>query len=184
MDRAEAELFRRTVGAAMATHSGAALDGALAALGWPEALGADPAAAVAALFEEQGRAAGTSSALGDVLAHGLGAGSGAGASLVLPALGAAEPPGRADGGRVVVDGLGLTGLAARETALVAARGPQGDMAVVVVTAELHVDGTEGLDPALGLCRVGGVAAPVEVTPLGRHRCDGAVARARTALGHE
>ena len=54
MDVEELELFRKSVRRATASASGAALDAALAELGWRDALVTDPRTAVATLFELQG----------------------------------------------------------------------------------------------------------------------------------
>ena len=60
MDSDERELFARSVQAALQT-------GSLDELGWGEALAEDPAAAIAIVFEQQGRACATSSALHDLV---------------------------------------------------------------------------------------------------------------------
>ena len=61
MDASEIELFERSVRQATERHSGDALDGALAELGWPDALADDPPTAVSVLFPLQGAANVTSS---------------------------------------------------------------------------------------------------------------------------
>ena len=68
MDDAERELFAKGIQHATASSSGADLDAALDALGWRDALGLDPAATIATVFEHQGAASTTSSALDVVLA--------------------------------------------------------------------------------------------------------------------
>jgi hypothetical protein len=185
MQTAELELFDRTLGAATETHSGAALDAALVELGWHEALADDPRAAVSTLFEHQGRVPSTSSALDDVVAQVLGAGTGPGTAVVLPGLGRAEPPAHGDDGRVVVEGLGTARLLRAETAGLVARGRGGDVAVVVKTAELTVRPVRGVDPELGLAEVSGAVTPL--APASAVRPGGwseAVARGRLAVGHE
>ena len=72
MDRDDLELFERSLRNATESHTGAALDAALVDLGWHEALAFEPRAAVETLFEQQGSANVTSSALDDVLRNGLG----------------------------------------------------------------------------------------------------------------
>ena len=57
------ELFDRSLEHATATSSGPALDAALAGLGWRDAFAEDPRVAVSRLFELQGAANATSSAL-------------------------------------------------------------------------------------------------------------------------
>ena len=91
MDRSDIELLERSVRQATERHTGDTLDGALADLGWPDALAADPFAAVSILFPLQGAANATSSALDQVAATGLGLDPTTGAA-VLPALGTWAPP--------------------------------------------------------------------------------------------
>src|SRR4051812_44463807 len=95
MDADARALFERSISAATAKHTGVALDAALVDLGWRDALGDDPRAAVSILFEQQGAANAMSGSL-DVVA-----------GAVLPALGQWRAPARRDGDRVVVDGLAL-----------------------------------------------------------------------------
>src|SRR5437879_6510299 len=63
IDGAALELFERSVGHALDRHTGAALDAALAELGWHDALATDQRVAVSTLFTRQGAANATSSAL-------------------------------------------------------------------------------------------------------------------------
>src|SRR3954470_19762997 len=98
MDAQELELFRVSLRQATAGNTSKALDDALDELGWRDALAADRRAAVSTLFELQGRANATSSAIDIVLAGALGVD----AAVVLSPLGSVEPPGK-DG---AVRGLG------------------------------------------------------------------------------
>ena len=63
MDAEERDLFAKGIQHATTTSSGPALDEGLDALGWRDALRLDPATTVAILFQHQGAAATTSSAL-------------------------------------------------------------------------------------------------------------------------
>ncbi|MBV8982214.1 MAG: acyl-CoA dehydrogenase [Acidimicrobiia bacterium] len=83
MDAGELELFRAALRQATSSHSGKALDDALAELGWRDALAADRRVAVSTLFELQGQANATSSALDVVMAEG---------PVVLPPLGSCDQP--------------------------------------------------------------------------------------------
>lgn len=145
------ELFARSLAHATESSTGKALDDALVELGWADALGLDQPAAVAPLFELQGRSNASSSALGTVLRHGLGLD--AEGSIVLPAIGRASAPGTTDGDRVIVDGVGLAGFADGDTALVA----DGMRVVAIPVASLDVAPAPGIDPGLGLVRVTGTA---------------------------
>lgn len=162
MDAAERELFAKGLQAVVADRTGVALDAALGDLGWRDALADDPHAAVAALFEAQGGAGATSSALDAVVldALGVGADDASGVRLVLPALGGSAPPGAVAGSRVAVRGVGLAGLGDAERTLVVAAAGAGDRLVpaVVAAADLDLRVVHGLDPALGLVEVGGEAA--------------------------
>src|SRR4029077_14486503 len=92
---ADRELFERSLRHATATQTGAALDDALTALGWHDALEVDPQTTISLLFELQGATNVTSSALDPVLASALGLADGT-SSVVLPALGRGDAPGRLD----------------------------------------------------------------------------------------
>ncbi|MBV8985788.1 MAG: acyl-CoA dehydrogenase, partial [Acidimicrobiia bacterium] len=83
MDAGELELFRSALRQATTNHTGKALEDALDELGWRDALAADRQAAVSTLFELQGEANATSSALDVVIA---------GTPAVLPPLGSCDQP--------------------------------------------------------------------------------------------
>jgi hypothetical protein len=125
IDREELELFRASLQQATANHTGKALDDALDELGWRDALEADPRAAVSTLFELQGRANATSSALDSVMAGALGVDG----LVVLPPLGSCEQPS--------TRGLGTFAFANSQ--------PEG----------VTVRPLAGIDPALGLVEVTG-----------------------------
>jgi hypothetical protein len=134
MDRDERELFGTTLADLTSRSTGAELDAALESLGWAEALADDPEAAVGLLFEHQGAANATSSALDTVIAGKPGI------AVVLP-LGSVS--------------VGTAYLSRAETALV------GDEVVDVSSLDLRP--VEGLDPSLGLVEVLGVST-VELAP--------------------
>jgi alkylation response protein AidB-like acyl-CoA dehydrogenase len=181
MDRTELELFERTVAQATARHTGAALDDALRELGWPDALAADPPAAVAVLFPHQGAANATSSALDRVVATGLGLDPTATDAMVLPPLGVHQVPGTADDGRVSVRGVATAAILRRDHTVVVT-----DAAVVTVaTAGLTRRPVQGVDPDFGLVDVRADAVACEPHPDAH---DGswpaAVALAQLALSYE
>jgi hypothetical protein len=185
MDAADRELFEATLRRATADHSGAALDAALDGLGWRDALGTDAPAAVSLLFELQGAANTTSSALTHVLGGALGLDIHRAAPLVLPPLGTWHPPGRIADGALQVRGLGLGSLARHGRALVPATRDGDTVLVEVRTADLERRAVRGLDPRLDMVEVGGTPAlfenVVEVAPGG---WPAAVAQAHLALAHE
>jgi hypothetical protein len=175
MDRADLDLFERSLRRATGQHTGAALDAALDDLGWPDALAADRRAAVSILFELQGRANVSSGALDRVLRGALGLGTG---SVLLPALGSWAPPGRLEGDRLTVDGLG-----SGDVLVVAYRADGKDVAAGVPASALRRRSVRGIDPSLGLVEVRGelvdgiVAEPVD-------GWEAAVAVAQLAVGHQ
>ena len=173
------ELFERSLQHATGTHTGAALDAALAELGWQDALSVDARAAVSRLFELQGAANVTSSALDQVLARALGRD---GRAVVLPPVGRRTAPGTLDGTRLDVHGVGTAGLAEHETALIVALAGASHIAVEVETASLPQRPIEGVDPSLGLVDVSGeVVGAQEVGPVDWRA---AIAIGQLALGHE
>ena len=192
------ELFARGLRDACASRTGAALDDALDALGWADALAADAQAAVSLLFEHQGRAGATSAALDRAMLAALDAGVGTGAgvgpdagpdggppALVLPALGHEGPPGEVVGEGLVVRGLGTGALARARTAVVVAGSADGAHAVALDVADLAPRPVAGLDPALGLVAVvvDGVRGPASSGPAPA-AWDDAVGVGRLALAHE
>src|SRR5437773_1616486 len=108
MDREELDLFRASLQQATAGNTGKALDDVLDEIGWLDALVADRQAAVSTLFELQGIANATSSALDVVLGSALGVD----AAVVLPPLGRWDPPG--------ARGLGTGALQRSDRAAIAA----------------------------------------------------------------
>ena len=187
MDDATRALFADAVDRATASRSGVALDAALADLGWLDALTDDPPAAVSVLFEAQGAANVTSSALDMLLAHTIGAAGGelpGDVAVVLPPLRTADAPARIDRDRCAVHGL-LTGAAAHcDTALVVAHAGDGDALVVAKVSDLVLQPVRGMDPELGLAVVAGECTLSSSAVMGRADWDGAVALGRLALGHE
>jgi hypothetical protein len=183
MDRAEQELFERSVRAAVERADDGALDPALERLGWRDALTADPAAAIGTLFEQQGRANATSSALDDVLAFGLGLAGGelAPAAVILPPVGRRNPPGRC-GARLTVRGIGTRRTATSDTVIVCAAAALGPATTVCVpAAALDLRPIAGIDPAFGLLEVTG---SVDHEPGPPVDWDGAVAWGQLAVGYE
>jgi Acyl-CoA dehydrogenase, C-terminal domain len=179
IDGEELALLRQSLSKTIESHNGPALDAALEELGWPDALSADPRAAVSVLFELQGTANVTSAALDRALAHALGYG---GAAVVLPAPGRWTAPAALENGRLHVRGVGTASLRGRETALIVARAGQSHVAVEVETATLTRRAVSGADPSLGLAEVAGEAGGW--TELGPANWPAAVALGQLALGHE
>ena len=185
MDADERELFAKSLHQVTARETGAALDAALDELGWREALPADPRAAVSLLFELQGAAGVTSSALDAVVGEALGVDVDPDVGVVLPRLGCIDPPGALVGEGVGVRGLALAGLAGRERAVVVAGTGEGCGAAVVDTTVLVRRTVHGLDPRLALAEVTGadVSATSRSDPPPA-AWSAAMAAGQRALGHE
>jgi hypothetical protein len=183
MDATERELFTAGLRHATETHTGEALDAALDELGWSEALAADPRAAVSLLFEQQGTANVTSSALDRVVLAALGLDTPA-TAVVLPPVGGCDPPGTG----AVVRGLGGGHLARCDVAIVARTGEDEDVVVTVVeTKDLTLRPVHGMDPTLGLVEVSGsvpgISPPGEISRT-QNEWGAAVAAGQRALAHE
>lgn len=179
MDREELELFEKSLRHATATASGAALDAALAELGWADALTTDPRAAVSLLFELQGGAATTSGALDLVLADALGLAPGAG--VVLPPLRSWQPPAEWVGEEVRIAGLGLPDLASGATAVAVA----SDGGAITIDIN-HLAGRElrGLDPHLGLVEVTAALPRATTRSTPSTAWEDAIVAGQRALAHE
>jgi len=184
MDAEERELFAKGIQHATASRSGADLDAALADLGWKDALATDPATTVATLFEHQGAAATTSSALDVVLADALQVDLDGSTGMLLPPLGSTAPPAALVDGVLSVRGLSTSGLATRARALVVSDDAGGTTAHVVDVASLDVRSVRGIDPGLGLVEVTGTAVPHVDAVAATEGWPGAVAAGQRALAHE
>jgi len=183
MDEADRQLFADSLRRATEAHSGEALDGALQELGWQDALASDPREAIGDLFELQGAANATSSALDWVVLSALGVLGTTAGSVVLPQVGTADAPGGFDGGQLIVHGMGTAAFARGERACVVIAAPDGDRAAFVATGDLELRAVQGIDPSFGLVEVSGrLTMPHgEAVPVD---WGGAVALARLALAHE
>jgi hypothetical protein len=185
MDGADLELFERSLRHATEQHTGAALDAALDELGWSEALADDPPAAVSVLFGLQGEAGATSTALDQVLLHALGCEVDAPTAVVLPPIGAWDPPGRLDGELLSVRGVATSRMTATDPALVVAVADGKDVLIQVPASSLVGRAVEGLDPTLGLVEVDArdlrIDTPATAVAVG---WSSALAAGRVALAHE
>lgn len=186
MDSADLELFERSLRHATERHTGAALDAAFDALGWPDALTEDRRVAIELLFGLQGAKNVTSSSLDRVVVSALAIEPARPAvtGLVLPALGRWTPPGQLDGRVLRVAGLAAAALADRETAVVIARAGDDDVAIEVASSDLTLRSVRGIDPWLAMVEVTGSEVPVAAAPQPVSGWSSAVALAQLATGHE
>ena len=185
MDDDDRMLFEGSLRRACESSSGAALDRTLGELGWHEALSVDPRSAVSCLFELQGTANVTSSALDAVVSSALGLGTGPSAGIVQPVLGGWLAPGEPVGEALAVRGVGTARLGADATALVVSGADHRHVAFEVMTAGLTLRSVHGVDPGLGLVEVSGNHVPVTAEyDLASGTWPRAIALARLAVGHE
>jgi Acyl-CoA dehydrogenase, C-terminal domain len=185
MDGEERELFEKGLRHAAANHTGEALDAALGELGWRHALAADASAAVSLLFELQGAANATSSALDDVILGALEPAGTPAVGVVLPTVGGWDAPGRVEGEELAVRGVGTDGLRRRPTAVVVAATGDGHVAAIVETADLELRPVAGIDPSLAMVEVAvGRVRHRDGAPTPPAAWPAALAAGRLALGHE
>lgn len=186
MDAAERALFTDTIRQIAVEHGGDSLDAALDEVGWPEALEVDQTTAVAVLFEAQGEANATSSALDQILSRALGIADPTTVAVVLPPLRSVEAPGTAavDGTHVAVRGLGTSALARADRAVVVAVRNGTHESIVVPTSALELERVRGIDAALGLLEVAGRLEPSARSDVAAADWEAARALGQLALGHE
>jgi Acyl-CoA dehydrogenase, C-terminal domain len=173
------ELFERSVRDATDRHTGEALDAALQDVGWREALSFDRRAAVSRLFELQGEAGATSSALDHVVASALGHELDGTTGVAFSAIGTDEPPGRFDGERIAL--RGIASVTRPSTLVVARTGDREQIAAIVKTSSLDVRPVRGVDPWLSLVELSGEVGVNDPQPA---YWVGAVLFAQLAIAHE
>jgi hypothetical protein len=172
------ELFERSLRFATEQHAGEALDAVVAELGWHDALSFDVRAAVSRLFELQGEAGATSSALDHVVAFAIGRELDGSTSVALPAVGRCDAPGLLEHGRIAVRGLAS---AIRPLTVVVAGAGDRHVAAVVDTSALDLRPVRGVDPWIGLVEVHGEVGVDDMQPVD---WAGAVALGQLAVAHE
>jgi hypothetical protein len=149
----ERELLARSLRRAVGAGPSEAVDRALADVGWREALAEWGMPAAALLFAEQGAVPAASTALDDVLAHGLGLADPV--AVALPAVSSLAPPGRLRAGTLTVAGV-ATGRAGRAARTVVAASDGAAHRLLAVPSEL-LERTPlgGIDPDAGLLALTG-----------------------------
>jgi hypothetical protein len=175
IDAADRELLAASVREAVtAADSAAASDDALARVGWPEMLAAEPRDATAVVFEALGAANATAGVLDDVVSAALGVDPRADVAVVLPPFGSWDPP----------DRVGLaTARAGTAGHLLLVRGPEPASCLVPVSAAA-ITVVRGIDPDAGLHTIELEPAQVGAEPLAAHAWPAAVAAGRRALAHQ
>lgn len=174
LDPQDRALLAESVDAALGRATDhASGDGLLAELGWLDMLAAEPADAVAVVFDALGRTNAVATVLDDVVAAALGRPTGS--AVILPTWGAATPPAAAGG----VHGLTSVRITSSESTLI----PAADGTFVVPVEALTVTALAGVDPALGLHAVSGTIADAEFIAHDADVWRAAVSAGRRALGH-
>jgi len=190
MDTTEREIFTAGLRRAAEESTAGSLDDALEAMGWADAFAADRHIAVSALFEAQGGAGATSTALAKVLQAGLGLDLADGTAFVLPPPGSAAVPahvGTTDGHGpcVLLHGIGLCDLPRVSRAVVVAERDRTLWSAVVETSELAARMVDGIDPTMGLSELETHCVPaLEGWSPVEGSWDDAVAVGRLAIAHE
>ena len=178
MDAEDRKLFAQGLHQATEQHTAVTLDAALDELGWYDALTDDRRDAVSLLFEMQGAANVTSSALNAVLAQSLGLTPEV--AIVLPPLGKWHSPGTLAGDRLLVQGLAVGALA--DGLAVAWEGKE-PMVAVIGADDLELRSIAGIDPASGLVQVTG-HLPLQMLSPSPADWPAAVSAGRVALAYE
>lgn len=185
VDAADIELVRKSFENALPAMADDAA-AVVRELGWEDLHRAEPAVAVAELFEAQGRLLGSTAALDIVVADAVGASLPAGTAVVHPAPGGDEPPGSlGSGGQVTFSGLVLAGAGQRRELAVPFVDAEGRIGLATARrSAVDWHPVEGLDPALRLVCVGGTAARASNAPTAPAGWASVRQAARRALAHE
>lgn len=189
MEAGELQLVRDSLRHLLSDTPAIGFAGALRDSGWPDLLNDDREAAVAALFEEQGRLPAASAALDLVVLAALGGPLEDDVAVIYPnlALNAAPAATVLPGDVVKIDGLALCGAERATRFRIAVTKADGDQAIATVAAaaNLRRSPISGFDPDLKLTAVAGAIAlrALEFEPH-KSRWPGAVSAAHRALGHE
>jgi acyl-CoA dehydrogenase-like protein len=185
MDAAERALLEKSVrdvlDAAGATSAGT-VDGALAGLGWPDMLEAEPRDAIAVVFEALGATNAPASALDDVVCSALGREPNADLAVVLPAFDTWDAPGRIEGDRLRAAGL-ATSRAARATEVLVVC-DAGTRTVLLPATAAERRPVHGIDPDAGFHTVTIDGTPTNDAALDERTWSSAVALGRRAVSHQ
>ena len=184
MDAGERALLGETVAAAIAAAgrpNAAAVDTALAGLGWREMLTAEPRDAIEIVFGALGAANATATILDDVLTSAVGAPARDDLTVLLPRFAAWDPPGSIDGEGLHAVGLASARIAAADDLLVVCTAGTGLRTAIVPRRATTIDAVHGVDPDGGLRVVRVEYAAVDTEAIDATTWDAAVASGRRAL---
>ena len=184
MDKSERALLAETVRAALGAAAGSA-DAVLVDVGWLEMLDAEPADAIAVVFEALGEAGRSSTALDDVMAAALGTKPRPDLAVLLPSFGAWDPPGSRTPDQVVAAGLATARVATARDLLVVGRAPSGCCGITVAVTSAESRRLRGIDPDAGLHAVTiALLTAAAADAIDDATWAAAVALGRRAVAHE
>jgi hypothetical protein len=187
MDPSERALLAQAIRDAFAAAPGgaaAAVDRALAGVGWLDMLDAEPRDALDIVFRSLGAANATASALDDVVVRALGVQPRPNLAVVLPRFGSWDPPAEVEGANVCGQGLATARAPSGADLLVVAAAGDELTTVMVRSGGAEIRPVNGIDAAAGLHTVTIEADTSGAEPLGRAAWDAAIADARRAVGYE
>jgi acyl-CoA dehydrogenase-like protein len=181
MEAAERALLQKAVRDTIERSGSGGADEALARLGWPEMLEAEPRDAVTVIFTELGATNATATVLDDVIVTALGMEPRSDLAALLPPFASWRHPGRLDAGAARAAGLS-TARVARATDLVVVCGDgAGLRRVIVPIPAVEVTPVRGIDPDAGLRVVRFDHAAAEIAELETEVWDATVAAGRRAV---
>ena len=160
-------------------------DAALFELGWGDLLDVAPRVGAAAAFELLGSTNSPASLLDDVLAASLGLPVSLDTCILLPVPHGAEPPGRAVGGRLLIEGLASARIDTAQRVIVPVSIDGAASLVDLAPGLLETSRGVGLDPARPVRRVTGIDLELDAaTAVDGNAWGDAVRDARIALAHQ
>jgi Acyl-CoA dehydrogenase, C-terminal domain len=184
MEATERALLEKAVRDTIEGSSSAGTDDALARLGWPEMLEAEPRDAVAILFTELGATNATATVLDDVVVSALGVEPRSDLAALLPSFASSIPPARLDAGVARAVGLGTARVAgATDLVLVCPDGAALRRVILPISA-VEVTPIRGIDPGAGLHVVRVEHSASDVAELDTGVWEATVAAGRRAVAHQ
>lgn len=185
IDAGERAAMEKAVrGAIAAAGDSAAVDTALAELGWLEMLDDEPDDAIDIVFGALGAANAAATALDDVLASALGHKPRADLAVLLPRFAAWDPPGRIDSGDLRARGLATARSATAAEILVVCGTASEPWSAFVPMTSTEAKAVRGVDPDQGLRSVRVDSEAAGATRLAPAAWQSAVASGQRALAYQ
>jgi hypothetical protein len=184
MEPAERALLEKAVRDAIEASSSAGADDALARLGWPEMLEAEPRDAVAVVFAELGATNATATVLDDVVVNAVGVAPRSDLAALLPSFASWIAPGQLDAGVANAVGLSTARIASATDLVVVCRDGAALRRVIVPISAVEATSIRGIDPEAGLHVVRVEHAASDVAAFETEVWDATVAAGRRAVAHQ